>query len=45
MSMATPSTILIADDNPTNLNVLFQYLSDQGYRVLVAEDNVIVSAR
>jgi signal transduction histidine kinase len=35
---ASPPTILIADDNPTNLNVLFEYLSAQGYRVLVAED-------
>ncbi|MCE0496617.1 MAG: hybrid sensor histidine kinase/response regulator [Methylacidiphilales bacterium] len=37
---ATPPapTILIADDNKTNLNVLFEYLSGQGYRVLVAED-------
>jgi signal transduction histidine kinase len=37
--MSTPApTILIADDNKTNLNVLFEYLSEQGYRVLVAED-------
>ncbi len=38
--MNTPysPTILIADDNPTNLNVLFEYLSAQGYQVLVAED-------
>jgi signal transduction histidine kinase len=38
--MSTPSlpSILIADDTPTNLNVLFEYLSAQGYRVLVAED-------
>src|SRR5271170_4094249 len=38
MSIPAPPTILIADDNPTNLNVLFEYLSAQGYRVLVAED-------
>jgi signal transduction histidine kinase len=38
MSASTQSTILIADDNPTNLNVLFEYLSAQGYRVLIAED-------
>jgi two-component system sensor histidine kinase/response regulator len=37
-SPAPAPTILIADDNPTNLNVLIDYLSDQGYRVLVAED-------
>jgi signal transduction histidine kinase len=31
-------TILVVDDNPLNLKVLFQYLTDEGYRVLVAED-------
>jgi signal transduction histidine kinase len=31
-------TILVVDDNPLNLKVLFQYLSDEGYRVLVAEN-------
>ncbi len=29
--------ILIVDDNPTNLNVLFDFLHDAGYKVLVAE--------
>jgi len=38
MNPTAPPTILIVDDNPTNLNVLFEYLSAQGYRVLVAED-------
>jgi DNA-binding response OmpR family regulator len=38
--MSSPATILIADDNRTNLNVLFEYLSSQGHRVLVAEDGV-----
>jgi signal transduction histidine kinase len=38
MSLPATPTILIADDNPTNLNVLFEYLSAQGYRVLIAED-------
>src|SRR5271170_1784566 len=38
MSIPAPPTILIADDNPTNLKVLFEYLSAQGYRVLIAED-------
>ncbi len=32
------ATILIVDDNPTNLGVLFEYLRDSGFRVLVAED-------
>ena len=40
MNVPPPPTILIADDNPTNLNVLFEYLSAQGYRILVAEDGV-----
>jgi signal transduction histidine kinase len=38
MNLPAPPTVLIADDNPTNLNVLFEYLSAQGYRVLIAED-------
>lgn len=38
MNLPPAPTILIADDNPTNLNVLVEYLSAQGYRVLVAED-------
>jgi two-component system sensor histidine kinase/response regulator len=32
------ATILIVDDNPDNLRVLFDYLAELGYRVLVAED-------
>lgn len=31
-------TILIVDDIPTNLEVLFNFLSESGYRILVAED-------
>ncbi len=30
--------ILIVDDNPTNLKVLFKFLADSGFKVLVAED-------
>jgi len=30
--------ILIIDDHPTNIDVLYDYLSDLGYEVLVAED-------
>jgi signal transduction histidine kinase len=37
-SSPPPPTILVADDNTTNLKVLVDYLSDQGYRILVAED-------
>jgi len=35
---ASPETILIVDDNPTNLNVLFNFLHEQGFKVLVAEN-------
>ncbi len=31
-------TILIVDDNPTNLDVLFEYLDEAGFSVLIAED-------
>lgn len=31
-------TILIVDDNPTNLDVLFDYLDEAGFEVFVAED-------
>ena len=30
--------IVIVDDNPTNLGVLFDFLTDSGFRVLVAQD-------
>lgn len=30
--------VLIVDDNPTNLDVLFSFLESQGYEVFVAED-------
>lgn len=45
--MSDKATILVVDDNPLNLRVLFQYLSDEGYRVLVAEDgeNAVDQAR
>jgi len=41
MTIAKPkpqNTVLIVDDIPTNLSVLFQYLRNTGFRVLVAED-------
>ncbi len=34
----TKYTLLIVDDNPTNLSVLFDYLSAYGFRILVAPD-------
>ncbi len=38
MNAETPNgTILVVDDNPTNLSVLFSYLSNQAFTVLVAE--------
>jgi signal transduction histidine kinase len=32
------STVLVVDDDPTNLSVLFNYLSEMGLKVLVAQD-------
>lgn len=40
MSAETPapfSTILVVDDNPTNIQVLFDVLSEMGYRVAIAK--------
>ncbi len=37
--------ILIVDDNPTNLSVLFDYLRKTGFKVLVAEDGEGAFAR
>jgi len=31
-------TIMIVDDNPTNLDILFDYLDTAGFEVLIAED-------
>ncbi len=33
-----PSKLLIVDDNPTNLGILFEYLTNSGFLVLVALD-------
>jgi len=32
--------ILLVDDNPTNIDVLYDFLSDLGYEVMVAEDGL-----
>ncbi len=32
------AVIVIVDDNPTNLGVLFDFLTDSGFKVLVAQD-------
>ncbi|MBD1909378.1 response regulator [Leptolyngbya sp. FACHB-8] len=37
MNTVSPSTILIVDDTPTNLNVLFDFLRNSGFKVLVAQ--------
>ncbi|MFH1499998.1 MAG: response regulator transcription factor [Verrucomicrobiota bacterium] len=37
MPTATPATLLIVDDTPDNIAVLFDYLGEQGFRVLVCE--------
>lgn len=41
------STILVVDDNPVNLQLLFDYLGREGFRVLVCEDgeSAVVQAR
>jgi len=40
MSVATaePGTILVVDDTPTNLEILFDFLTNYGFKILVAED-------
>ena len=37
-SIKTTATILVVDDTPNNLQVLFSYLEAAGFRVLIAED-------
>jgi two-component system sensor histidine kinase/response regulator len=34
----TPATILIVDDNPVNLEMLFQYFAHSAFKTLVAQD-------
>lgn len=34
------SRILLVDDNPTNIDVLYNFLADNGYEVLIAEDGI-----
>jgi serine phosphatase RsbU (regulator of sigma subunit) len=38
MILAPPSTILVVDDSPTNLQVLVPILSNNGHRILAARD-------
>jgi two-component system sensor histidine kinase/response regulator len=37
MLTANPSTILIVDDQPTNLKMLFSFLQESGFKVLMAQ--------
>jgi PAS domain S-box-containing protein len=37
MLTANPSTILIVDEQPTNLKMLFSFLQESGFKVLVAQ--------
>lgn len=38
MKLPEPSTLLIVDDNPTNIKLLYELLKDRGFRILVAKD-------
>jgi signal transduction histidine kinase len=38
MDSSKQKTLLIVDDNPTNIKVLFELLKESGFRVLVAKD-------
>jgi len=40
MTFDTQATILIVDDNPTNLSVLFEYLNQAHLKVVVAQDGL-----
>ena len=39
------TTILVVDDTPTNLQVLFELLNQEGYRVASAKDGAAALAR
>ena len=38
LEISSKSTILLVDDNPTNLSILIDFLSQSGFRLLVAQD-------
>jgi signal transduction histidine kinase len=38
MKTSEQTTLLIVDDNPTNIKVLFDFLKEFGFRVLIAKD-------
>ncbi|ROR94873.1 PAS domain S-box-containing protein [Sinobacterium caligoides] len=41
MNVSTARSVLLVDDNPTNLQVLYKTLSDQGYHLLIARDGKV----
>jgi DNA-binding response OmpR family regulator len=45
MPATQPAAVLIVDDDPANLELLFQHLSRAGYRVLVAESGQLALER
>ncbi|HET9220891.1 MAG TPA: response regulator [Roseiflexaceae bacterium] len=45
MPATQPAAVLIVDDDPANLELLFQHLSQAGYRVLVAETGQLALER
>ena len=40
-----PQRILLVDDNPTNLQVLFQTLEGRGYKLLIAKSGGSIPTR
>jgi CheY-like chemotaxis protein len=38
VSETEETTVLLVDDNPQNLKVLYETLKDKGYRLLIAND-------
>jgi DNA-binding response OmpR family regulator len=45
MPAIQPATVLIVDDDPANLELLFQHLNQAGYKVLVAENGQLALER
>ncbi|MDJ1181161.1 response regulator [Roseofilum sp. BLCC_M91] len=39
-SSTDQKTLLVVDDNPTNIKVLFNFLKEEGFKVLVAKDGL-----
>jgi PleD family two-component response regulator len=45
MAATQPAAVLIVDDDPANLDLLFQHLDQAGYKVLVAETGQLALER